>query len=123
MSNVINPSCGAWTDAIVVTMKNIMCAAIAAAFLTGCGMANALRNEAKLYPDGNSFVFSAYFHSWDFAPEDPKAEQTRLEYLKWHLDTNSMCPAGFEITSRRVMIEQKDLNERGHVIYRGACKS
>jgi hypothetical protein len=64
------------------------------------------------------FSFSSRAVDFKHDADDPKAEAARIGILEQHLRTNQMCPKGYALTSRRVIVQ---IGEKDEIDYVGRC--
>src|SRR5687767_13215911 len=58
-----------------------------------------------------------------YPADDPKAEATRMGWLEKSLAENRLCPNGYTITGRTIVLaEEGALGQTHNVAYHGICK-
>jgi len=59
----------------------------------------------------------------DYAPDDKDAEAARIRWIEEDLRDNKMCPKGYEITDRKVVVRgHAVLGDLHDIYYYGKCK-
>ena len=101
-------------------MKNtLVVVVLAAAVLAACGAATRGKDaQPQMQNGGETFGFMSEKNSSGSRAGDPVAEMARIKELERRLQTNRMCLKGYEITSRRAIIQ---IGETDQVYYRGRC--
>lgn len=74
--------------------------------------------QARQPPAAETFTFSAHAERLGHDADDPRAERDRLNTLEQHLRANQMCPKGYALTSRHVIIQ---IGEKDQIDYVGRC--
>ncbi len=105
-------------------MKIILIAVACAAGIVVACTAQPVRKvahrPAPQSPPAESFTFSSRSLTLGHNGDDPDAEARRIGELEYRLRDNHMCPKGYAITSRRVIVQ---MGEKDEVVYEARCAS
>ena len=94
---------------------------LAGGVLAGCAApANTQRARAPTpeSPPPASFIFSSRAQTDGHDADDPAAEAGRREEISQRLRANGMCPKGYTVISRRVIVQ---MGEKDRIDYEAKC--
>jgi hypothetical protein len=76
------------------------------------------RRQLRQNSVGEAFTFKSQAKDFGHDGDDSKAEAARIDALEQVLRANQMCPKGYTISSRRVIVQT---GEKDEVDYEGRC--
>jgi hypothetical protein len=90
--------------------------------LAGCIEFDRMRVDSFAARDAASFVYAAATNTVMTANDDGTAEQIRRDWLGQTLAANNMCPTGYVLDSRRLIVQANGpFADGGQVVYTGRC--
>ena len=106
----------------MVKLTNWLAAIALLLAMTACtsSMDREAHTDFKLLPNGG-FEFRATAN-WVYVADSATAEVTRIAWLEQYLSLNKICPIGYEVTDRTVVLLGRSLIGPNHdVYYTGSC--
>lgn len=90
--------------------------------LAGCYVPTDRQIVTDFEPTETGFKYRAPADTSIWPPDDPEAEANRMEWLERYLTDNAMCPNGYRITTRNVVVlRDAPLGTSYDVFYEGEC--
>lgn len=92
--------------------------------LAACASSADIRRESAFRPTGpDTFQWQSYGHA-GFAEGDAESERRRLAVLAELLEVNEMCPHGFDIDQRQLVVVEDSLvwGKSHRIFYDGRCR-
>lgn len=95
--------------------------------LSGCVHSSSFYKQQEtlfwVADDRNAFTYTAQCGDWSDPPEKESSEKIRLQWLNEYVTDNHMCPRGYYVQSREILITNSHPRGNRYIItYKGECK-
>ena len=90
--------------------------------LSGCTTDLDKPSLTEFYPHDDGFRYKAST-ALGYEPDNPKAEEYRIRWLNEYVTDNHVCPSGFDVVKRKVVVKREaPLATIADILYEGKCK-